>query len=175
MTIYGGDCQSYGTSTSYPLPDNDLTRPLDAKVRKPSLEAMLVDCLTFQARKGSVILVLEDCHWLDPLSHELIEVIGRAIVNLPVLMLIIYRPPDAQRLQAPRVRLLPRFKPVTLGEFTLEDTRRLIRLKLARSVAGHHPGAVAAFTRPRQGAGRVARPLSRARWFPMNLSDFTAG
>jgi adenylate cyclase len=182
LVIYGGECQSYGTTTSYlvwqriwrsllgldaaapldeqvrslegslsqidpallprlpllgpvlnlPIPDNDLTHPLDSKVRKSSLEALLVDCLAARAGQGPLLLVLEDCHWLDPLSHELIEVIGRAILGLPVLMLMIYRPPDARRLQAPRVSLLPHFTEIVLAEFTAKEAERLIRLKLAQ-------------------------------------------
>ena len=41
-------------------------------------------------------MVLEDCHWLDPLSHDLIEVIARALVDLPVLLVLVYRPPQVR-------------------------------------------------------------------------------
>ena len=30
------------------------------------------------AAKAPIVLVLEDCHWLDPLSRDLLEVLGRA-------------------------------------------------------------------------------------------------
>lgn len=196
---YGGECQSYGTNTSYlvwrgiwrgffgldaagslyeqigtlevqlkeidpsllprlpllgsvlnlPIPDNDLTRSLDAKLRKSSLEALLVDCLGGQAQEHPILLVLEDCHWLDPLSHDLIEFIGRSIVGLPVLMLLVYRPPDAQRLQAPRVSQLPHFTEVPLSEFTPQEAERLIGLKLGQFFgpeADVPPGFVAQIT-----------------------------
>ena len=55
------------------IPDNDFTRTFDAKLRKSSLEALLVDCLRARALEQPLLLVLEDCHWLDPLSYDLIE------------------------------------------------------------------------------------------------------
>jgi predicted ATPase len=78
------------------IPDNDLTRSFDAKLRKESLESLLVDCLRKRARLVPLLLVLEDCHWLDPLSHDLLEVIGRAIADIPVLI-VAYRPHQVGR------------------------------------------------------------------------------
>lgn len=177
---YGGDCQSYGTNTSYlvwgpiwqaffgldssgeladqvahlerqlesidpalvprlpllgavlnlPIPDNDLTRSFDAKLRKTSLEALLVDCLRARAQETPLLLVLEDCHWLDSLSHDLLEAIGRAVSNLPVTIVMAYRPPDVDRLQQPGVSQLPHFTEVGLTDFTPEEAERLIGLKL---------------------------------------------
>ena len=36
---------------------------------------------------------MEDCHWLDPLSHDLINEVGRAIIDLPVLLLLVVGTP----------------------------------------------------------------------------------
>lgn len=177
---YEGECQSYGTNTSYlvwqsiwqaffdfdpsapieqqtrlleaqlhaidptlahrlpllgavlnlSLPDNDLTRSFDAKLRKSSLEATLVDCIRARARYTPLLVVLEDCHWIDPLSDDLLEVIGRAIAGLPVLMILAYRPPEIDRRTAPRVSQLPHFTEVRLSEFTPQEAERLIRLKI---------------------------------------------
>ena len=121
-----------GSVLNLPIPDNDFTRTFDAKLRKTSLEALLVDCLRARAREAPLFLALEDCHWLDPLSHDLLEVVARAIVGLPVLVLMAYRPPDLQRLQAPRVSALPHFTEIALTEFTPAEAERLIRLKLER-------------------------------------------
>jgi len=119
-----------GAVLNLAIPDNELTRSLEAKVRKSSLEGLLVDCLRARAREHPLLLVLEDCHWLDPLSHDLVEEIGRAIADVPVLLLLIYRPPDVQRLQAPRVSELPHFTEVALSEFSPEEAGRLIDLKV---------------------------------------------
>ncbi len=59
------------------IPDNDLTLSFDAKLRKSSLETLLADILAAMASELPILIVVEDAHWLDPLSHDLLEVIGR--------------------------------------------------------------------------------------------------
>ena len=124
-----------GAVLNLPIPDNDLSRSFDAKLRKTSLEALLVDCLRAHARITPLLLVLEDCHWLDALSHDLLEVLGRTMADLPVLLMMAYRPPELERLQAPRLSRLPHFTEIELAEFTPQEAEQLIALKL-RQFAG---------------------------------------
>ena len=59
--------------------------------RQKTLEALHAQVETF-AREGPVLMILEDAHWSDPTS---LEAIGRAvdrIANIPVLLLITFRP-----------------------------------------------------------------------------------
>nr|MBA3530617.1 tetratricopeptide repeat protein [Ardenticatenales bacterium] len=141
-----------------PLPDNDLTRALDTRSRKELREAFLVDCLRARARAGQVegrflLLVLEDCHWLDPLSHDLLEEIGRSIADLPVLMLVAYRPPYLPRLQAPRLAAMEHYIEIPLKDFTPQEASSLIERKLERFAMGKPmaPDALAALTTRAQG------------------------
>ncbi len=115
------------------IPDNELTQSFDAKLRKASLEALLIDCLRQRARETPMLIVLEDSHWLDPLSQDLLEVIASAVVDLPVLLLMAYRPADTQRTQAPQLSQLGNFTQIELTEFTAEEAERLIRLKLEQA------------------------------------------
>lgn len=133
-----------GTLLNTPLRDNELTHSLDAKLRKSSLEALLVDCIRARAEKTLLLLVLEDCHWLDPLSHELLEIIGHAIVNLPVLIIMAYRPPEFDRSRQPRVSKLSHFTEVRLSEFTPTETQRLVTRKLQQfyDTQTHAPDAL---------------------------------
>ena len=180
VTGYGGECQSYGTSSSYlvwqniwqrffnldpawslaeqveslerqlleinpalllrlpllgavlnlPIPDNELTSSFDAKLRKESLEALLIDCLRHRARAMPLLLVLEDCHWIDPLSHDLLEVIGRVITDLRILIVMAYRPPQVERRLALRVSQLFHFTEIQLTDLPATEIEQLIRLKL---------------------------------------------
>jgi adenylate cyclase len=182
LSVFFGECQSYGTNTSYlvwseiwqdvfgidpgwpfeeqlqrlesglhsidplllrripllgvvlnlAIPDNNLTRKMDAELRKVSLEALLVDCLRARAEEGPLVLVLEDAQWMDPLSADLLEEIGRAIANLPVLIVMTYRPPEVEHIQAPPVTTLPYCTILPLTHFTPEEAERLIKLKLAQ-------------------------------------------
>jgi adenylate cyclase len=119
-----------GVVLNLPIPDNDLTGTFDAKLRKSSLEALLVDCLHFRARQSPFFWVLEDCHWMDPLSHDLVEVISRTIVDLPVMLVLVYRPGEAARLQTLGILNLPYFTPITLEIFNHQEAERLTHLKL---------------------------------------------
>ncbi|MFN8497159.1 MAG: tetratricopeptide repeat protein [Anaerolineae bacterium] len=113
-----------------PIPDNDLTASLDARTRKAALEGLLVECLRARARTQPLLIVLEDCHWLDPLSTDLIGAIGRAIADSPVLLLLVYRPRDRERQQPLPVEMLPYFTELTLASFSADEAARLIDLKL---------------------------------------------
>jgi class 3 adenylate cyclase/tetratricopeptide (TPR) repeat protein len=75
-----------------PLPDNDLTASFDAKLRKTSLENLLADCLRELARTDTRVIVLEDCHWLDPLSRDLLDVLARVVADAHLLLVLAYRP-----------------------------------------------------------------------------------
>jgi len=119
-----------GALLNLPIPDNDLTASFDAKLRKTSLESLMVDCLRARRSDHPLLFVLEDCQWIDPLSHDLLEVLGRATQNLPVLILMAYRAPLPDRLAAPRVSLLPHFTQIELTEFSPEEAQELISLKL---------------------------------------------
>ncbi len=177
---FGGECQSYGTNTSYlvwqriwqdffeltpdmlpevqiahvaeqlqrinpallprlpllgsilrlTIPDNELTRSFDAQLRKVSLESLLVECLRARAEETAVFMVLEDCHWLDPLSFELLEAIARSIADRPILIVLAVRSPEMSRVQSAPFRKLPNFTEIQLNEFTPEEAEHLMSLKM---------------------------------------------
>ena len=120
-----------GAVLNLPIPDNELTSGFDAKLRKASLEALLVTCLLARAEETPLLLVLEDGHWLDPLSHDLLEAIGRAIPNAAVLLLVAYRPPQLERGLALRLNRMTHFTEVGLGSLAQPEIEQLLRSKLA--------------------------------------------
>lgn len=119
-----------GTVLNLQIPDNELTHSFDARLRKNSLEALLVACLEARAKTTSLLIVLEDCQWIDSLSHDLLEIIGRAVINLPVLLLATMRPPDLERLQEAKVNKLPNYFEIRLQAFDTDEAKKLIALKL---------------------------------------------
>jgi len=74
------------------IPDTDLTRGFDAKLRKTSLEDLLAVLLRARAREAPFVAVLEDCHWIDELSRDVLNVLIRAAASLPVQFVLAYRP-----------------------------------------------------------------------------------
>lgn len=217
---YGGECQSYGTHSSYlvwstiwqaffgvdpsaapaaqagaleravtalaparaqaqpllgpvlnlPLPDNDFTRGLEPQDRKTAAESLLLDCLRARARARPaadpggtpLLLVLEDVHWIDPASLDLLEAIAHAVADLPVLVMLAYRPlesvPDALR----RIERLPHFTRVSLAELDETEVEQLIRAKLAQSMPEHGGRVPAAL---------IARITARAQGNPFYAEE----
>jgi class 3 adenylate cyclase/tetratricopeptide (TPR) repeat protein len=120
-----------GPALNLSLPDNDLTRSFDAGLRKSSLESLLADVVRHRARGAPILFVLEDGHWLDPLSLDLAVVIGRVAARAPVSLLIAYRPPDEQRNPMARLAQAPHFVEVRLHNFSESEAAELIEHKLA--------------------------------------------
>ncbi len=73
------------------LDDNDLTRGFDAKLRKSSLEQLLQQYVSVRAAGEPMVLWLDDCHWIDSLSADLLDVVARAVTALPVLIILTFR------------------------------------------------------------------------------------
>ena len=89
---YAARAPLLGDLLELPIPDNDLTRNFDPKLRKASLEDLLTGCLRARAATEPIVVVLEDCHWIDELSRELLQVLARASGDLRLLFLLAYRP-----------------------------------------------------------------------------------
>lgn len=119
-----------GAVLNLPLPDNEFTRTLDSELRRDLLQSLLLTCLRHQAGETPLLFVLEDCHWLDALSQELLEFIGRNLTDLPVFLLAIYRPPDRRQSPLRWARRLPHFSQIPLTEFSSAEAEQLIRLKV---------------------------------------------
>ncbi|MCB0075512.1 MAG: hypothetical protein KDE20_28860, partial [Caldilineaceae bacterium] len=117
------------------LAENDLTRSLDARARKVSLESLLLDCLCAEVEHAPMVLVLEDCQWLDPLSLDLLEVIGRALETLPVLLLLAYRDRGQEQAHAARIAALPNHRNIALAPLTYAEAREFVAAKFGLTAA----------------------------------------
>ena len=119
-----------GTLLNLPIPDNDLTRSFDASLRKASLEALIVDCVRARAGEHPILIVLEDVHWLDPLSRDLIEAVARAVPDVAALVLMVYRPPSADAPTASGLTQLQHFGEVELLVLSDDEITELVHAKL---------------------------------------------
>lgn len=139
-----------GTALNLPIPDNDLTRSFDAQLRKSSLEGLLLDCVRARvfpagatgAGVTPLLIVIEDGHWLDPLSAELLDTFGHSITDWPVLILVAYRPPDPRAPSRLRLRESEHFTEIALADLPQPDAEQLVTLKLAQlSGSGEEPSS----------------------------------
>jgi adenylate cyclase len=110
--------------------DNELTKSMDAKLRKASLEALLVEYLKFEAREHLLLLVLEDCHWIDDLSRDLVIEVAKVISKLPVLIVLAYRPLEMKLLEQILVKELGSIREIQLSELSQNSIEQLITLKV---------------------------------------------
>lgn len=129
-----------GAALGLPIPDNEFTLSLDTKARRSALEALLLACIQSQARQSqdegtALVFIFEDLHWIDPISHDLLEELGRSIVQLPVLIIMAYRPPEYTRLQKPRLEAMPHFTAVPLAELSAAEAEELTQIKLRQLFA----------------------------------------
>jgi len=111
-----------------PIPDTELTRAFDAKLRKTSLENLLADYLQARARSEPIVLVLEDCHWLDPLSRDLLDVVARALGSASILLVLAYRP-EAAAPTGLRLAQLPGLDELALDALADAEMAEVVRAK----------------------------------------------
>jgi predicted ATPase/class 3 adenylate cyclase len=117
------------------LPDGELTASLDAKVRKTSLESLLVTFLRARAAHRPVVIVLEDCHWLDELSRDLLIEVCRAIPSERVLVVLAYRP-HSDVGDSFGVETLPHFEERSLSLLGDDEIADLIAAKCSQILGG---------------------------------------
>jgi class 3 adenylate cyclase/predicted ATPase len=73
-------------SERHPLPNLSPQRK-----KERTLEA-LIRQLEGLARQQPVVMVFEDAHWIDPTSRELLDLTVERVRNLPVLVIVTFRP-----------------------------------------------------------------------------------
>ncbi|MFL5289304.1 MAG: AAA family ATPase [Rhodopila sp.] len=81
-----GALLSIPANDRYPLPE--LT-PQQCKARTT---AALLRRLSGLGRRGPVLMLVEDAHWADPSTVELLDAVIDQVPNLPVLLVISFRP-----------------------------------------------------------------------------------
>ena len=116
-----------------PLPDSALTpplTPLEPEQEKRRLFEALTRWFTGSATKQSVLLIIEDVHWSDDTSLELLHYLARRCTAHPLLLLVTYRSEEVLSslshwlTQLNRERLTQEFR---LGRLTRSDLEVMLR------------------------------------------------
>jgi class 3 adenylate cyclase/predicted ATPase len=95
------DLLSLPASLRHPLPD------LSPQRKKERTLVALLRQLEGLARQQPVLMVVEDAHWLDPTSRELLDLTVERVRSLPVLLVMTSRPEfQPSWIGQPRVTLL---------------------------------------------------------------------
>ncbi|MCX6521935.1 MAG: tetratricopeptide repeat protein [Actinobacteria bacterium] len=114
------------------LPDTPLTASFDAKLRKTSLESLLVELFEEITSRAPHVVVIEDSHAIDALSLDLLHELVRASDSLPALFVVAGRP-DAMMDDLLGLReVTDRLHVVELGELDGEQVQHIVAGKAAQ-------------------------------------------
>ncbi len=124
--------QMLGKMLQIELQDNDFTRNLEPKYRQSALYALLEDSLRSAAAEEPLLIVLEDMHWVDPLSRDLLVALARGLAKSRVCFCLAYRPEHVPGEEPPGWEALPQFSKVELAELSRAEAEDAIVAKLAQ-------------------------------------------
>jgi class 3 adenylate cyclase/tetratricopeptide (TPR) repeat protein len=85
------DLPFFATLLSLPLEPNPALSLSPQRRLERTLEA-LANQIEELSRERPVLMVFEDCHWIDPTSQRALDVIISRVERLPVLLVITHRP-----------------------------------------------------------------------------------
>lgn len=152
VAVYSGQCFDLSTSPPYgpwiDLLDNletaDSTQALSSILRDPqqfrhldsqiALFSQVWRSLTAIAARQPVVLILEDVHWADLASLDLLRFIARQVASQAIMILVTYRVDELTR-QHPLSQLLPAFVRecqavrVDLKRLDLDTLREIVRMR----------------------------------------------
>ena len=74
------------------LPSGAAQLSLTPQRKREKLLAALLHQIGALARQQPVLMVVEDLHWIDPSSHELLDMTVERAASLPVLLILTFRP-----------------------------------------------------------------------------------
>jgi predicted ATPase len=74
------------------LPNTAADLNLSPQRKRVQLFEALLHQLEALARNRPVMMVLEDAHWIDPTSRELLDLTLNRVSRLPVLLIVTFRP-----------------------------------------------------------------------------------
>jgi predicted ATPase len=112
-----------GQVLGLPIEDNDLTRDLDAKLRRQRVLDLILKLLQTRAKDQPLLVLIEDVHWADEVSLDLISYIARNIGNSAILFLLSHRPDE----DLPDWSALPNTLKLALEGLSAEACLALVR------------------------------------------------
>jgi predicted ATPase len=116
-----------GQLLGLPVPDNQLTASLDAQLRKQRTFDITLTLLRHQAQQAPLFLiVIEDVHWIDAISLELLNYVARNIAGHRILLVALYRP----TIELAEWKRYGYYNHIELGDLSAKDALQLVAFKL---------------------------------------------
>ncbi len=111
-----------GEIMAVPFRDNELTKSLDAKLKKQRFFDIVLDILKFMSKKEPHCIVLDDIHWADSASMDMINYITRNISTNRLLFLLVFRPMANKEFMEKKY-----YTQIDLKPFNKSDTMSLVK------------------------------------------------
>ena len=110
------------------IPDNPTTAAFDPKQRQEALFAFVRDIFRQWTLSQPLLMVFENAHWLDETSRALLESLAKSTQDVPILILVVTRPPSEAGAQAglPTFQKLPHHNALRLTELDSGGVERMI-------------------------------------------------
>ena len=141
VRVLAGACDDLLTPRTFgPLHDavRPLGGPLAEALRSGDRDRVLSESLALLAESPTV-LVVEDAHWADDATLDVLRFVGRRIADLPAVLVMSYRDDEIDR-NHPLQRVL--------GALGGEHTHRLRPARLSRTAVAQLAGGTAATSAP---------------------------
>ncbi len=148
VALWWGACDALGTP--HPLaPLQDIARSADVSFRgliAGTDRAALFEAVLTELRRATTatLLVIEDAHWADDATLDLVKFIGRRIGSVPALLIVSFRD-DEVPVSHPLRRVIGDLPPALVTRFELQRLSPAAVDTLARR-AGHSPAGLHAVT-----------------------------
>lgn len=114
------------------IPDNSTTSTFDARLRQEALFALAVELAQWFARRRSLLLLVEDVHWMDEASRGLTLALSRVIAQSPILLMLVQRPPTREdKPLFPGLDRLAYYHHLSLAELAPEGVAQLVANRLS--------------------------------------------
>ncbi|MBV8850850.1 MAG: AAA family ATPase, partial [Methylobacteriaceae bacterium] len=134
---------------------NSSLHELAPEERRQKIFVALLRRLKSLANKAPLFILIEDLHWIDPTTQEIVDLFISMIERLPVMMVLTFRP----EFRSPWIDQ-PNATSITLNRLNLEDCAVLVR---ALTAHGQLPaGMVEEIVQRADGIPLFAEELSKA-------------
>jgi len=107
------------------IPQSDVVRSLDDETRRRRLFELITGLLKAAATDSPIVIIIEDLHWADPSSLQLVNHMGMSLQSSRFLMCLTHRPEKEMQLNLP---------PASTVTFSLSELPQDASLQLVKTV-----------------------------------------
>lgn len=119
----GADVALWGEVLGIEIEGGEAFEQLPAEVRQARLFNLVRQCFQNSARSKPLLIALEDIHWADQASLDLIDVLGDYLQELPIFVVVTFRPMESVPLE---LLNRPVCTPIVLGDLPPAKAREMV-------------------------------------------------